>query len=377
MPRSAIREIMDLAAGREGVIHLEIGDPDLITPEHIIEASAAAARAGWTRYTQNAGLPSLREAIAEKVSARTGAAVSPACIVVTVGAVGGLYTAVMTVADAGDEVLVPDPGWPPYESALHLAGARAVRFPLKPENGFLPDVDEIDSLITDRTKAIMINSPGNPAGAMYPRETLRRIAGLADGYGIYVISDEIYEDIVFVDRGHVAPLALRPDLAERTCVISGLSKAFAMTGWRVGYSIAPLEWTRVINALQGHSTSNICAISQQAALAAVGHDELVRPMVEIFRQRRDRCMALLEDLPSLSAQTPEATFYLYLDATRVLATEGLPDTVDALADWLLHDHKLVLVPGSAFGDPKHLRMSFAAADEVLDEAFVRLAQALG
>jgi aspartate aminotransferase len=263
-----------------------------------------------------------------------------------------------------------------YAEQVAALGCEAVFIDCPAEHGFTMDLDALDAALAGGLRLLLLNSPSNPTGAAWDEEQMGAVLSRVAATDTLLISDEIYEDIVFVERGHVAPLALRPDLADRTCVISGLSKAFAMTGWRVGYSIAPLDWTRVMNALQGHSTSNICAISQQAALAAVGHDELVRPMVEIFRQRRDRCMARLEDLPYLSARSPEATFYLYLDATRVLATDGLPDTVDALADWLLDEHKLVLVPGSAFGDPRHLRMSFAAADEVLDEAFVRLAQAL-
>ena len=366
-----------MAAAGESVLNLSVGEPDLPTPAPIVAAAHRALDEGHFGYTPAAGILELREAIATDRTRRCGVDFGAANVVVSNGAKQALYNAMATATDPGDRIGIPRPYWVTYAEQVAALGCEAVFIDCPAEQGFAMDLDALDAALAGGLRLLLLNSPSNPTGVAWDEEQMGAVLSRVAATDTLLISDEIYEDIVFAERGHVAPLALRPDLADRTCVISGLSKAFAMTGWRVGYSIAPLEWTRVINALQGHSTSNICAISQQAALAAVGHDELVRPMVEIFRQRRDRCMALLENLPCLSAQTPEATFYLYLDATRVLATEGLPDTVDALADWLLDEHKLVLVPGSAFGDPRHLRMSFAAADDVLDQAFERLAQALG
>src|SRR3954468_18720912 len=193
MPRSAIREIMALAAEQTDVIHLEVGEPDAATPGHIIEGAFAAARAGWTKYSPNSGLPALRQLIAARSSKRWGLEVASNQVVVTTGAIGALYTAIVTVVDAGDEILIPDPGWPNYEHIARLVGATAVRYQLSPQNAFLPDPDDIASKVTDRTKAILINTPGNPTGAVFPHAVMARLADIARSRGLYLISDEIYE----------------------------------------------------------------------------------------------------------------------------------------------------------------------------------------
>ena len=224
MPRSAIREIMALAAGRADVIHLEVGEPDFGTPEHIIAAAFAAVRAGATKYTGNAGRLELREQIAARTRARTRAAISAEHVIVTVGAIGALYTALMSILDAGDEVLIPDPGWPNYEAIAVLAGARPVRYPLSAKAAFVPDPDDIARRIGPRTKAILLNSPGNPTGAVFAAETVAAIGALAERTGIHIVSDEIYEDIVFDGRRHVSFLDHAPtdrDVASATTPDSG------------------------------------------------------------------------------------------------------------------------------------------------------------
>jgi aspartate aminotransferase len=366
-----------MAATGEPVLNLSAGQPDMPTPAPIVEAAHRALDEGHFGYTAAAGTPALREAIAADRTSRCGVPFEAANVVVSNGAKQALYNAIATATDPGDRIGIPRPYWVTYAEQAQALGCDPVFIDCPADRGFTMDLDALDTALAGGLRLLLLNSPSNPTGAAWDEEQMGAVLSRVAATDTLLVSDEIYEDIVFVERGHVAPLALRPDLADRSCVISGFSKAFAMTGWRVGYSIAPLAWTGAINALQGHSTSNISAISQQAALAAVGRDDLVRPMVEIFRRRRDRCMAHLEKLPCLSARLPEATFYLYLDVSEVLATEGLPDTVDALAGWLLNEHKVVLVPGSAFGDSRHLRMSFAAADDVLDEAFHRLGVALG
>ena len=366
-----------MAAAGEPVLNLSVGQPDMPTPAPIVEAAHRALDEGHFGYTAAAGTPELRQAVAADRTHRCGVPYAAANVVVSNGAKQALYNAIATATDPGDRIGIPLPYWVTYAEQARALGCEPVFIDCPAENGFAMDLDALDTALAGGLRLLLLNSPSNPTGAAWDEEQMGAVLSRVADSDTLLVSDEIYEDIVFAARGHVAPLAIRPDLADRTCVISGFSKAFAMTGWRVGYSIAPPEWTAAMNALQGHSTSNICAIAQQAALAAVGRDDLVRPMVEIFRQRRDRCMAQLEKLPYLSARSPEATFYLYLDVSRVLATDGLTDTVDALAGWLLDEHKIVVVPGSAFGDPLHLRMSFAAADEVLDEAFQRLGVALG
>ncbi len=366
-----------MAAAGENVLNLSVGEPDMPTPAPIVEAAHRALDEGHFGYTAAAGVPPLREAIAEDRTRRCGVQFSGANVVVTNGAKQALFNALSTATDPGDRVGIPLPYWVTYAEQVRALGCEPVFIDCPAATGFAMDTDALDAALSQDLRVMILNSPSNPTGALWNKEQLGPVLERIAQTDSLIISDEIYEDIVFADSGHVAPLALMPDLASRCCVVSGLSKAFAMTGWRVGYTVAPQDWTRAMNALQGHSTSNICAIAQQAALAAVGREDLVVPMVKVFRARRDRCMAHLESIDLLSARVPEATFYLYLDISRVLEADGLPDDVDALANWLLDEHKIALVPGSAFGDPLHLRLSFACSDEVLDEAFTRLAAALG
>src|SRR3984957_946699 len=229
LPRSAIRHIMALAAGRPNVIHLEVGEPDFSTPQHIIDAAFKAASAGWTKYSPNAGLPALRQQVAARASRHAGRQpVVAEQVVITTGAIGALYSALMAVIDAGDEVLIPDPGWPNYEAIVHLAGAVPVRFSLSAKRGFVPDPAELSRLVSPRTKAIVINTPGNPSGAVFPEHLMAEICAISQRTGTYVISDEVYEDIVFEGR-HVSAGAVGP--TDRTFVVSGFSKTYAMTGW--------------------------------------------------------------------------------------------------------------------------------------------------
>jgi aspartate aminotransferase len=365
-----------MAAAGEPVLNLSAGEPDLPTPEPIVSAAHRALDEGHFGYTAAAGVPALREAIAADRTRRCGVEFEAANVVVSNGAKQALYNAIATVTDPGDRIGIPRPYWVTYAEQARALGCEPVFIDCPAESGFAMDLDRLDGALAMGLRVLLLNSPSNPTAAAWSEAQLTPVLERVARTDTLIITDEIYEDIVFADHGHVAPLALRPDLAARTCVVSGLSKAFAMTGWRVGYTVAPVEWTRAINALQGHSTSNICAIAQQAALAAVGRTDLVAPMTEIFRARRDRCMAHLESVPGLRALEPEATFYLFLDASDLLGPGGRFGSVDQMAHWLLDQHKLVLVPGTAFGDERHLRLSFAASDATLDQAFDRLRLAL-
>ena len=360
MPRSAIREIMNLAAGRDGVIHLEIGDPDLITPSHIIAAGFAAARDGWTRYSPNAGLAELRELVAARVAGRSGTRIAASRVIITVGAVGALYSAVMCVVDAGDEVLIPDPGWPPYESMLHLAGATVIRFPLRPENGFVPDVEQAAGLVTDRTKAIMINTPSNPTGTVYPREAVEAIAHLARQCGLYVISDEIYEDIVF-EGDHVS--ATEFGLDDRLFLVSGASKAYAMTGWRLGYVVCPDDLVSVVGALQEPVVSCAPTISQKAVEAALtGPQDCVGEFRDVFRRRRDMVAEVFAGTGLLPV-TPHGAFYALIDIGERFAAGGS----FAFAKRFLIERNIAVVPGITFGPScdRYVRVAFTIADREL------------
>ena len=365
MPRSAIREIMNLAAGRPNVIHLEVGEPDAVTPLPIIESAARAAREGWTHYSPNAGLPGLRQAVAKRLSTRWGAQVDENRIVITTGAVGGLFSALMAVLDPGDEILIPDPGWPNYEAIVHLAGATARRYTMDAERGFLPDLAEIRRLTTSRTKALLINTPGNPTGAVFPRALMGELMAHAKSSGIYVISDEVYEDIVF-EGEHVSAGSL--GAADRVFVVSGASKSFAMTGWRLGWLVCPPGLAPVAVALQEPVTSCASTIAQKAGEAALaGGDESVREFCATFRRRRDMVVALA--LPTgLLPRVPAGAFYALLDISRT----GLDSL--SFCKQLLEAASVAAVPGITFGpaSDRYIRIAFTIADDELRLGVTRL-----
>ena len=365
MPRSAIREIMALAAGRPEVIHLEVGEPDASTPEHIIEGAFAAARAGWTKYGPNAGLPTLRKLIAGHASARWGVPVASDQVVVTTGAIGALYTAIATVVDAGDEILIPDPGWPNYESIAHLLNAKAVRFDLPAGNGFLPDPDDIASKITAKTKAILFNTPCNPTGAVFPREIVARLADIARSRGVYLISDEIYEDIVF-DRQHVSAGSF--GIGDRAFVISGFSKTYAMTGWRLGWLICPPELATVATGLQEPLTSCASTIAQKAGEVALsGPADCIARFRDTYQRRRDILVDIFGNTGMLP-MAPAGAFYALLDISRT----GLK-SLD-FAKRLLLEHNVACVPGITFGPScdRFVRVAFTIGDDPLREGLQRL-----
>jgi aspartate aminotransferase len=366
----------ELRAEGKPVLDLTLGEPDLATPELVVQAAHRALEEGHFHYTPTAGIPALRRTIAEQYSQRLGVPVEPAMTLATQGAKQALFNALATAADPGDAVLVLAPYWISYVEQAHALELNPVGIPCPAEDAYRPDLDALQSALRDGARVVILNSPCNPTGAAYDRAELGAITDLVAESEALLISDEIYEDIVYRDGGHVSPLHVAPELVERTCVVTGLSKGFAMTGWRVGYSIAPVEWTAAMGRLQGHATSHINAVCQHAAIAALEHRELVRPLVEIFARRRDRVLRRLAELPELSALAPEGTFYLFLDCRSLLGGSGPRATATSLASWLLEEQFLGLIPGDAFGAPGHIRMSFAASDEVLDESFDRLAAAL-
>jgi aspartate/methionine/tyrosine aminotransferase len=365
MPRSAIREIMALAAGRPNVIHLEVGEPDFSTPLPIIDAAFAAARSGFTKYSPNAGLSSLRERVSKRVSAAWRKSVVADRIIITTGAIGALYSAIMSVADAGDEVLIPDPGWPNYEAIVHLAGAVPVRFALPARRGFVPDPAEILSLVTPRTKAIVINSPGNPTGSVFPATLMADVCAVARRTGIYIVSDEVYEDIIFEGQ-HVSAGAVGP--ADRIFVVSGFSKTYAMTGWRLGWLICPDGLAPIAAGLQEPVTSCASTIAQKAGEAALdGEQASAKTFRDAFMRRRDIVVDVFGNtglLPSI----PQGAFYALIDvgATGRSSLEFARD--------LLASCDTAVVPGITFGPScdRYVRIAFTIADEELRDGLQRL-----
>jgi aspartate/methionine/tyrosine aminotransferase len=365
MPRSAIREIMALAAGRPNVIHLEVGEPDFSTPLPVVDAAFAAARSGFTKYSPNAGLASLRERVAKRVSAAWRKNVAADRVIITTGAIGALYSAIMSVTDAGDEVLVPDPGWPNYEAIVHLAGAAPVRFELPARRGFVPDPAEILRLVTPRTKALVINSPGNPTGTVFPATLMADICEIARRTGIYVVSDEVYEDIIFEGR-HASAGAIGP--ADRIFVVSGFSKTYAMTGWRLGWLICPHGLAPIAAGLQEPVTSCASTIAQKAGEAALDGDQAsARTFRDAFMRRRDIVVDVFGNTGLLPA-IPQGAFYALIDvgATGRSSLEFARD--------LLASRDTAVVPGITFGPScdRYVRIAFTIADEELRDGLARL-----
>src|SRR5918997_799262 len=313
MPVSRIREIMDLAWADPEAIHLEVGEPDFPTPGHVVEAAHEAARMGRTRYAPNAGLPELREALAEKVVRRNGYGTQPEQVVVTQGGIQALYLVLRALLEPGDEVLLPDPAWPNYRMIAHLLGARVLAYPLVSEEGFLPRLEDLERLVTPRTRAILVNSPSNPLGTVVPRELMEGLLAFARERGLWFISDEVYDEIVFdddfVSAGSVA------DPKDRLVSIYSFSKVYAMTGWRVGYLVAPPDLARNLTRVEGPIVSWVNNPAQMAALAAVtGPQDVVREMREAYRARRDELLGKL-DSGGLPSSHPSGAFYVWTDVS--------------------------------------------------------------
>jgi aspartate/methionine/tyrosine aminotransferase len=371
---SGIRKVFELAQTLPDVIRLEVGEPDFATPLHIRSATQdALERGGFTGYTSTAGYPELRRAIAAKMVRENGIEADPdGGIMVTAGASGALFMAIQALIDPGDEALLPDPGWPQYLQMATWAGATPVFYPLRAGRAFAPDLTELEGLITPRTKLILINSPSNPTGAVWDRPTIQGIANLARRHDLVVISDEVYERIVYDDAVHIS-IATLPGMFERTVTISGCSKTFAMTGWRIGYAVGPKAIISEMIKLQSLVYTCPSSVSQRAALAALtGSDEPVREMVAEYKRRRDWLVTALNQLPGVRCLMPGGAFYVFPD----ISSFGL--SAQDFAMRLLQTSRVTSVPGTAFGTygEGHIRFSYATSMERLHQALERIRQAL-
>ncbi|MEM1267467.1 MAG: pyridoxal phosphate-dependent aminotransferase, partial [Pseudomonadota bacterium] len=356
------------AAGRP-VISLTTGEPDGPTPAHIRAAAIAAIEAGDTRYTAVDGTPRLKAAIAARAE-QSGITARPDEIIASTGAKQCIYNALLAVIGSDDEVIIPIPAWVSYIDIVRLAGGRPVLVPGRAEAGFRPDIAEILAAITPKTRAILLNSPSNPTGAVLPAGALETLAaGLRPD--ILLIADDIYEHIVYDGVAHATPAARRPDLRDQILTVNGVSKAYAMTGWRLGYAIGPQHLIAAMRTLQSQSTTNPSSISQAAAIAALeGGLETVVAQTETLRRRRDRLLDALSHAPALGLLRPEGAFYLWIDVSGLIG--GRFDSEAAVVDALLEEANLGVVGGAGFGLSPYIRLSFAAADSLLDEAAERL-----
>jgi aspartate/methionine/tyrosine aminotransferase len=313
MPVSRIREIMELAWEDPEVIHLEVGEPDFPTPGHVVEAAYEAARTGHTRYAPNAGIPELREALADKVTRRNGYEAHPDQVVVTQGGIQALYLVLLALLEPGDEVLLPDPAWPNFRMIAHLLGARVLPYPLVSEGGFLPRLEDLERLVTPRTRAILVNTPSNPLGTVVPRELVDTLLEFARRRDLWYISDEVYDEIVF-DDAFVSAGAVA-DASDRLVSVYSFSKVYAMTGWRVGYLVAPPDLAKLLTGMQEPIVSCVNTPAQMAALVAVtGPQDVVRKMRESYRERRDELLEILER-GNLSSSQPSGAFYVWTDVS--------------------------------------------------------------
>jgi aspartate aminotransferase len=370
-----------LKAVGEDVIAFGAGEPDFPTPSHIVEAAAAACRQPrFHHYTPTAGLPELRAAIAAKTARDSGYQVEPAQVLVTNGGKQAIFEAFATLLDPGDEVLVPAPYWVTYPEAIVLAGGVPVFVPTDASTGFRADVERLEEARTPRTKVLLFVSPSNPTGAVYPLQETEAIGRWAAERGLWVLTDEIYEHLVYGDnRFHSLPVVV-PEQADRTVVVNGVAKTYAMTGWRVGWMVAPPDVVRAATNLQSHATSNVGNVSQAAALAAVSGplDEAMR-MRDAFDRRRRRIHELLAAIPGVTCVEPQGAFYAFPSlegALGRLIRGRRPGTSMELAELILEEAGVAIVPGEAFGAPGYARLSYALGDDDLVEGVTRIAKLL-
>ena len=366
-----------LRAAGEPVIGFGAGEPDFPTPPHIVEAAVRACRDPRDhRYSPTPGLPELREAVAAKTLRDSGLDVSPQQVIITAGGKHAVYNALLTLLNPGDEVLLPAPYWPSYPEPVALSGALSVVIPTDVASGYRVTVEQLEAARTPRTKVLIFVSPSNPTGAVYPPEEVAAIGNWAAERGVWVLTDEIYEHLTYDDHRHCSLPVVAPAAAERCVIINGVAKTYAMTGWRVGWIIAPPQVAGAAAALQSHQTSNVSNVSQRAALAAVsGPLDAVAEMRGHFDRRRRTMHGLLSQIPGVKCPLPQGAFYAFPSLAGVLERPVRGRTVGSsleLADLLLSEAKVAVVAGEAFAAPGCARLSFALSDEDLAEGVGRI-----
>jgi aspartate/methionine/tyrosine aminotransferase len=368
------------AAGRD-VVGFGAGEPDFATPDHVVEAAMAACRnPRFHKYTPTAGLPELRAAIADKTKRDSGYDVSAEQVLVTNGGKQAVYNTFATLLDPGDEALLPAPYWTTYPEAIALAGGTPVVVSTDESTGYLASVQALEEARTERTKLLLFCSPSNPTGAVYPPEQVEAIGRWAVEHGIWVVTDEIYEHLVYGAAEHVSMPVVVPELAEHCVVLNGVAKTYAMTGWRVGWMVGPRDVVGAATNLQSHATSNVSNVAQAAALAAVSGDlSAVAEMRAAFDRRRVLIHRMLNEIDGVTCPEPLGAFYAFPSFQGLLGTEirgRLPMTTTELASLLLEEAEVAVVPGEAFGAPGYARLSYALGDDDLRRGVERMAAVL-
>jgi|UPI0004047A9A aspartate aminotransferase len=356
----------------ENVIGLGAGEPDFNTPQHIIEAAVKSMHEGHTKYTPSAGLPALKKAIVGKFQRDQGLQYQPNEIIVGNGAKHVLYTLFQVILDEGDEVIIPIPYWVSYPEQVKLAGGVPVYLEGYEKNDFKITPEQLEKVVTDRTKAVIINSPSNPTGVLYSEEELLALGKVCLNKGILIVSDEIYEKLTYGDAKHYSIAQLSPQLKEQTIVINGVSKSHSMTGWRIGYAAGNKNIIEAMTNLASHSTSNPTTTSQYATIAAYnGSQEAVEEMRQAFESRLETIFEKLISIPGFTCVKPQGAFYLFPNVKEAARLTGFSDG-DAFAEALLVESKVAVIPGSGFGSPDNIRLSYATSLDQLEEAIKRI-----
>ena len=351
------------------VVNFAAGEPDFDTPEFIKEAAVAALKKGFTKYTPSTGTIELRTAISEKFKRDNNLTYTPNQIVVSCGAKHAIYDLIQVLTDEGDEVIYQSPYWVSYPEMVKLTGAKSKIIETTAKSGFKMNVRDIEKAVTKNTRVLILNSPSNPTGVVYSKDELKAIADVCVKHNIFVISDEIYEKLIYSDEGHVSIASFGKEIYNLTATVNGVSKAYSMTGWRIGYCAAPQEVIDYVKKFQDHTTSNPTSISQMGALAALkASEETVTAMREEFRKRRDVMTACLDEIPEISYVRPGGAFYVFCDISKLKIKSAV------FAERILNDANVALIPGDSFGAEGYVRISFATSVERIKEGIRRIGE---
>lgn len=365
------------ALKKEGkdVVAFTAGEPDFNTPEYIIAEAAKALRDGKTKYTPTAGIPELKKAIVEKMKRDNGIDCTPENVVVSTGAKSSLYHVMCALIEDGDEVIVPTPGWITYAEQIALAGGVYVPVKTSQKSGYKLTIEAFENAITPKTRAIIINSPCNPTGAVYTKEELTDIAKIAEKNNLAIISDEIYEELIFDGEKHYSIATLTPYASQNTVIINGVSKSYAMTGWRIGYLVAPKEVAKAVSAMQGHTTSNACTVSQYASVRAISEkSDFAKDMARKFSVRRNLLISELQKVEGIKFLPPKGAFYVFIDVSAFygMSYNGKKITGSvSFADALLEE-LVAVIPGLAFGDDNCIRLSYTVSSADIKKGIDRI-----
>ena len=361
------------------VIGFGAGEPDFNTPDYIIESAKKALDIGFTKYTPAAGMVNLKKAVCEKFAKDNGLVYEPNQIVISSGAKSSLYHAICAIVDEGDEVVLPSPFWLTYPELIKLAGGTCIYVQAQKENGYKMTASQLEAVVTDKTKCLILNTPNNPTGAVYSEEEIKEIAKVCEKHGIYVISDEIYEKLVYEGEKHYSIAQVSEFMKEHTIIINGMSKTYSMTGWRIGYLAAPMAIAKAISSMQSHTTSNACSISQYASVTALtdpAGEEFINNMQTLFDERRKLMVELLSSIEGIECITPKGAFYVFINVKNLFGKSFEGTVINgslSFADCALKKG-IALVPGIAFGNDECIRLSYAISKEDIKEGISRFSQ---